>query len=521
MACITKEYVRRILERGREPMEPTSYKVDWSDAPIRHKIYLGVPRLDIPVSGGEIGAWWWNFDMRLRASYAPFDRRTRVTANNGVSHQQEAAGAVYARASTSGGGMYPVELYLVIGADLGIQAGVYHYSSAHHMLEQLMLGDFRNRILGALRGHTYSLPGAYVVATVRFWKNSFKYASFCYHVVTTDIGTLFGSWHGVAGERPELHLWFDEADLNQLLGLNWREESVFAVASLGSVNKTAIKSAESVTAGQPPQRASVNVDFLETSRVVRTFPWNMDVQLEMMNDTRSMPAKCPEQSLVPPKGRRWALPFRERLSTVLWRRTVQKRESSFGRFDGSTGMSRSQLSALLVSALGPRLIRFPSQEDSLHHFFRLSVFATRVGDIPEGAYQYEPQSHSLCEVPGPPLHPFLQYCYYLKNYNFEQASAILVISACPGSVISKIGPRGYRLMNAELGAALQRIYVRAASEELGCGAVYGFENVAIRERLQMEGEEWPLVLVLVGPNKPGSAFYRYVLPTEGLECGEH
>ena len=60
----------------------------------------------------------------------------------------------------------------------------------------------------------------------------------------------------------------------------------------------------------------------------------------------------------------------------------------------------------------------------------------------------------------------------------------------------------------------QRLYLASAAAGLGCGAVFGFDNVSIQERLGLAGtDEWPLLLVMVGPERPGPAQFRYVLPT--------
>ena len=65
-----------------------------------------------------------------------------------------------------------------------------------------------------------SSAGLYLVATLRFWKNAFKYNSFSYHVVTQDVGALLASWRLVlaaAGLAVEPVLWFDEAPISTAL----------------------------------------------------------------------------------------------------------------------------------------------------------------------------------------------------------------------------------------------------------------------------------------------------------------
>ncbi len=521
----TQQYAHDILRRSREPMEPRDYEVDWNDAPLRHKVFQGVRRVPLPEGSGTSRVWD-ELERCLRGSYAPLTRRTRITPNAGVEHMQTIGGAIYGRGSASGGGMYPVELYLVVGARTGIPAGIYHYSSAHHMLDVLLPGDFRDRVRQSLRppvgGRRPELPELYVLAAVNFWKNSFKYNSFCYHVVTTDIGTLFGAWRAVSEEPVECRLWFDERDLDELLGLDPDEESVFAVVPFGAGTAGGAGPAAPAdpggdrTAPEPARpHARVRVPWVQRSRRTQTFPANRAVQRDMLDDDASTPDRTP--GLVEPSGFPGAatLPDARPLDRRRLTAATRARHSSFGLFTGAGGISTQQLADALAFAGAERLIPLAGDTPAATDMLRLSVFANHVRGLPAGAYHVAPGTPwTLHEVPGPPIHPFLQYTYYLTNYNLEQAAAVVAISGRPETVIEQLGPRGYRLLNAEVGAMAQRLYLAGSAAGLGCGAVFGFDNVAIRERLGLAGtDEWPLLLVMIGPERPGPAQFRYVLPT--------
>ena len=86
-----------------------------------------------------------------------------------------------------------------------------------------------DRVREALGGDALGDTDQFLLASVRFWKNSYKYNSFCYHVVTQDLGALLGTWELVArGLGRPLHraLWFADEPLNDLLGLETLDESV-------------------------------------------------------------------------------------------------------------------------------------------------------------------------------------------------------------------------------------------------------------------------------------------------------
>lgn len=520
MASPTREYVSQILRRSREPMEPVDFDVDWGDAPTRHKVYLGCERIELPRPEDGAAPWWGVLTTMLRQSYAMIARRTRVTPNTGSDHQQSVDGATFGRGSASGGGMYPVELYLVVGPGQGVVAGLYHYSTAHDGLDLLLAGDYRGRVRAALRSpEDDGLPPYYVLGAVRFWKNAFKYNSFSYHVVTTDIGTLFGAWQAAASDTgPDsdvrVRMWFDETDLDGLLGLDPMAESVFAVVTVGPAGSDATTTDIAADAV-----ASVDMAAYERSRRLITFDWVEQVQADMLADTAEQPATiAPVLAAAPAPHTGSALP-RSGDSAVGWESglATARRKSSFGLFSSGDAMGGGELAQILDYGLGSRLVAVGDAEEGpapLAGMFRLSVFANHIEGVAAGAYDYDAVAGALHAIPGDPLHPFLQYNYYLSNYNLEQPAAVIAVSGAPELVVDDIGPRGFRLVNAELGAVAQRLYLAAAALDLGCGAVFGFDNVSIQERLgRADSHEWPMLLVMVGPERAGAAQYHYRMST--------
>ncbi|MEU4090230.1 nitroreductase, partial [Streptomyces aureus] len=68
-----------------------------------------------------------------------------------------------------------------------------------------------------------------------FRQNALEHGSFGYHTVTMDVGSLLQTWR-LWARAHGLHigsaLWFDERRLGRLLGLDPREDGVFAVVPL-------------------------------------------------------------------------------------------------------------------------------------------------------------------------------------------------------------------------------------------------------------------------------------------------
>ncbi len=67
------------------------------------------------------------------------------------------------RTAPSAGALYPLELYLVVGAVEGLEAGVYHYMPAPHQLQRIASGDKREELAAAALGQSCVRRGTVVL----------------------------------------------------------------------------------------------------------------------------------------------------------------------------------------------------------------------------------------------------------------------------------------------------------------------------------------------------------------------
>lgn len=552
---VVRDYTEAVFRRARVPMEPLNYEVDWADQPSRHKSYPGAPRLPLPADPPALPSLrdlhtgehlppvtGWSLPRLaalLRLSYGVLDRRLAVNWNQDAAKRAHFEHAVWGRGTASGGGMYPVELYLVSGAGGPLLPGVHHYHTGAHVLERLLPGDLTGTVRAALdvAGADGEAPGpgaSYLLATIRFWKNSFKYNSFCYHVVTQDLGALLGSWDLLApalGASVRRLLRFDPAPLDRLLGLDSDEESVFAVVPLdwaggtpapGSAAATAPESAAATATGPAAataagpaaptatggSRARVRYHAFERSRRVREFPAVTAVHRAAAAPAApgtvdaATPRDLPGEPVALPEARLDRLD--RPLSTVLTTRT-----SSFGRFRRPPELTAADLATTLAFAAAGR--RYPADvkgPDGGPALTRLWVFANHVDDLPAAAYAYCARRHALLPAgpePDEGMSAFLQRQYFLTNYTMDQVGAVLAISGRPDAVLDALGPRGYRVLNAEVGTVAQRVYCAATAQRLGCGAVLGFDNVAMNTALGLDGTDERTVLFLLLGRHPDTA----------------
>nr|WP_063741046.1 SagB family peptide dehydrogenase [Streptomyces sp. SID8377] len=515
-------------------MEPVGFTPDWEDQPSRHKTYLGVRRFPLPPGVGRPlaptadvvlkepppgpGPLWTAGSLAslLRLSCGVLDRRLRVNWNQDSHVRVLYPEALWGRGSASGGGMYPLEVYWVAGPSGPLTPGVYHYATAHHAFERLVAGDLTAEVRDACAG-AGSADG-FLLVTVRFWKNAFKYNSFCYHVVTQDAGALLGCWELIAratGRRLPRVLWFDDERLNRLLGLVTDEESVLAVVPLPFGPPGADPEPSAAAAGSAGRGGPAGRPIFERSARTRTFEQVRQVHRAVLDDRRPRPDPAVARRLVPlprENGGEVELPrpLAGRLDTDLGE-VLRGRRTSFGSFVGSRPLGLDELATVLAgTASAQRYTADAVPEDA--GLTGLYVLANRVAGLPAGSYRYDAGGRRLQVVRQEPIAGTLQRSYYLSNYNLEQVGAVLAISGRWRSTLEAFGSRGYRVLNAEVGALSQTAYTVAAALGVGCGVVLGFDNIAIDEAVGLDGgDERTFLFVLLGHERTDRADYDYRL----------
>ncbi len=520
------DYAETVFYRGRVPMEPIGFQPNWSDQPSKHKTYLGVPRLPLPAEPPELGPVGdalagpvktgptWTVEAvaaMLRLSYGLLERRLRVGWNQDSATRIHHEHALWSRGAASGGGMYPLETYWVAGPSGPLTPGVYHYSTAHHALERLVTGDVSDRVRDAVGDE--SGADQFLLTSVRFWKNSYKYNNFCYHVVTQDLGAMLGTWELIArGTGRPLHraLWFADEPLNSLLGLETIDECVHAVVPLPWSGP-----ARTSPAATAPGRVVDRPSFERSAKILRFDRSEAAFRATLLDGdhARRRPVASPASAVVPPPPSATApvplpppAPGHAELGRVL-----RRRRSSFGAFVAQPPLDLGELGTVLAGAASAR--RY-SADVKTHDapLTRVHVLANRVAGIPAGTYTYEEDGHRLHPVQERELATFLQKAYYLSNYNLDQVGAVLAISANLDSALSLYGSRGYRVLNAEVGAVAQTAYVAACAAGVGCGAVLGFDNIAIDEAVGLDrSDERTFLFLLLGHERTDPADFDFRL----------
>ncbi|MFI9649369.1 nitroreductase family protein [Streptomyces sp. NPDC052040] len=519
------EYATAVMRRGRIPMEPADFVPDWSDRPRRGKFFPGAPSFPLPDGGcadeatverglfGQPGGGAFTLPLlgaMLRDSYGLTGRRLAVQANTDLGSLPFHAHANWSRGTASGGGLYPVGIHWISGASGPLAPGVHYYDTGRHRVTRLLSGDVTGEVRAALGDlEEAAETDQFLVLGVTFWQNSFKYNSFCYHAVTMDIGALLETWRLWArahGLRLGSAFWFDEARLGRLLGLDPELDGVFAVVPLRWTDGTP------GTPAPPAPGARVTLVPDEKSRRLLSFPTLGRIHAATLEGAADRPAPgVLDTTLAAPAGvgERVPLPPPVPLDVPV-RRALRERRSSFGRFAATVPLDPATLSAVLRAAVAAGTLDSDAETPGAAPLTRLCVVVNHVRHVPVGLYEYDRDTGELVLMKAGDHGAFLQDNYFLANYNLEQAAAVVVPVARTHAVLDAVGDRGYRLVNAVIGATAQSVYTAAAAAGTACGVALGFDSVSFEEELGLaERGEIPLLIMMIGQERPRPADYRY------------
>lgn len=210
----TKHSLQHGYARGPETL-------DWDDQPDPFRYFEGCPLVNLPKPGAKRDITW----TQLHST--PVEPVELNLANLGLllelsfglsawKHYGPDRWAV--RNNPSSGNLHPTEAYLINNvADL-LPAGVYHYVSHDHMLEQRCLFETKSVSNQLLIG----------LSSIH-WREAWKYGERAYRYCQLDTGHALAALNYAAatlGWRVELINNFSDDDIAQLLGLNRTDEFI-------------------------------------------------------------------------------------------------------------------------------------------------------------------------------------------------------------------------------------------------------------------------------------------------------
>lgn len=533
---IGKQYAMRAA--NARTIYPPGWQVDWSEAPLKFKLYNGVTRYplsaDIDCSLGEslplcgreyelqseqaepyvelsrlLFYTYGLFCSRYLGSLKPDEPSPSPASDPNPKRRANLFPRYLTRPVPSGGALYPVELYLYLKEGWGIPAGVYHYDNAHHALALLREGSFDNYITSCLGG-AQEIESCDIIffPAIFFWKNYFKYSDLSYRLQCLDLGVVLAQLLLVSprfGLSGKVFFQFLDEPVDHLLGLEPRQESVYAVLPLSrrrKLQRSAHCSAPLLDGidcliSQIPR---VEHGYMQKSSLVKSSEMIEQFHLASMlsnlernreSHFQSNLTDAPSIPLpVPPPG-----PSKDLVETL------RKRYSAFEDFRKGW-LTAEQLSILLSEAARS----FESDLDgSSTRTQRVELYCVLnyVKEIVPGVYWYDSDNHCLKIIEEGDMRWHLQVNYIMSNINMFQISAGFFMAGDYSAVFKAYGNRGYRILNIEAGIMVQRLYAASAAQGLSCQALLGVDADGMDDLLKLRGSGLTTLMeVVVGHEKP-------------------
>src|SRR5256885_3968681 len=156
--------------------------LDWANRPQPFKIYPKIEPLPLPRDVPQTGAAALTaISVSVPSSGADSVPDLRDLArilyfSAGITKRRaHPGGEIYFRAAACTGALYEIELYVVTGDLVGLNAGVYHFNPADVSLRLLRKGDFRGNLAQAtMMEPAVARAPATILCNGIYWRNGLK-----------------------------------------------------------------------------------------------------------------------------------------------------------------------------------------------------------------------------------------------------------------------------------------------------------------------------------------------------------
>jgi len=486
-----------------EKANQSNWEVDWEDAPLTYKLYKGLPTiplsLNVPLTLEEqdikkqtnlqeIGHFLWYVYGITQICQTAIPSGSIETVDLMQSNR---------RFVPSGGALYPNELYVYLNRE-DVPSGVYHYDVARHCLVLLRKGNFDSFISRALgnRCDVSNCFGTVFVSTM-FWKNFFKYNNFSYRLQGLDAGVLNGQILEMAkrfGFQTKVYFQFIDRAINKLLGLSDEEESVYSIIpiSLEDPNLFSYEERTGLTINATElckEIQAVQHKKISKSKKILEYPMLIELNIESRIESSQLFRQLEEKKRIDPAKQLIMLPKVSRISYDL--ALISKKRFSPDIDFVSYKVSQVKLATLLYEATSSFTYQNDLDEPQGSIGARPSLFCClyNIEDIPDGAYEYDYNTHSLRPAKLGDHRLQLQNGTSGTNVNLFQVPICLHVVGDKDYHKSSLGYRGYRIQQMEAGMMVQRLLLTASALGLGGHPLLGFNVKLCDEIYQLDSSQ--------------------------------
>jgi SagB-type dehydrogenase family enzyme len=457
--------------------------LDWTNQPLPFKAYTSLEPLALPREVRQTGVAALSAiaeSIHLESSAVPdleaLAQLLYLTA--GITrHRKYPGGDIYFRAAACTGALYEVEVYVVCGDLVDLEAGVYHFAPAEFALRRLRAGDYRSVLCEAAGNETAIIRAPLsMICTCTYWRNAWKYQARTYRHFGWDNGTLLANLLAVAtalGMPAKIICGFVDADVNRLLAVDAEHEVAFSLVALGQV--------EALARRRPSELSALHLESVPLSRNETVYPAMREIHaassLRSAEEVKTWRGSPSLAKLPAPTGS--AVPLHPYSDAEMPRDPIEEvilRRGSARKF-AQAPIGLPQLSTLLDRATRGIPADFLDPQGT--HLNEVYLIVNAVEDLDPGAYVYHRDRHVLeCLKTG-------NFRAQAGHLGLDQqlpaeAAADIFFLADLEMILERFGNRGYRAAQLEAGILSGKLYLGAYAQHVSATGLTFYDDEVIR-----------------------------------------
>jgi SagB-type dehydrogenase family enzyme len=505
-----------VTKHSYTSVRSNAYALDWENRPLPYKIYpsagaIALPReLELsamPATAAIAGNAQASTLDPASASASRLDAPLSLEAltrilfcADGLTRSKTIGGEAYHfRAAASAGALYPIEIYLASSELEGVEAGLYHFSSADLKLRGLRRGDWRDHLArAAAMRPAVAEASAIIVMSAIFWRSTWKYRARAYRYCFWDAGTILANLMAAAnaeGLAAEIVTAFEDAPIERLIDADGEHEGVICMVALGRT-KHAPGSREIATGETARALAPLELDTIPLSAHEKTYDDLLKMhrasRLESSKEVRaladaSLPSEAPQAStdlvltsVLPP-----LLPASASMGLG---ETILRRGST--RVFERAPISAEELATIMATAQAPLHTDFPAMVEP-------HLIVNAVAGVQPGAYYYRRSAGRFELLKEGDFRGEAGYLC-LEQPLGADCSALICYMTALDRALDTLGNRGYRDAHLEAGILGGRAYLAAYSLGRGASGLTFYDDDTANFFTAHAAGKSPLLMVAVG-----------------------
>ncbi|HJT10767.1 MAG TPA: SagB/ThcOx family dehydrogenase [Candidatus Nitrosotalea sp.] len=371
-------------------------------------------------------------------------------------------GEVDFRAASCTGALYHIEMYVVCTDVSGLESGVYYFDPKNLALVMLRKGDYRKILSNATANEPFvSSSPVTLVFTDVFSRNSIKYQAREYRHAFWDCGTILSNSLAITSAHnlpSKLILGFVDSEINQLLGLDGKNEAALALLSLGHVE-------QDYPSPPPLDKITDKTEHsLEFSAITNM---HHSSSLTERDEVSTWRKKIDNKMLQPSKN---AIKLADSVITDDSLEQTIIRRGSTRKFSHDS-ISREQLSTILQSSTRGIISDFEENE-TINDIY---VIVNAVDGIEQGAYFYNKENNSLEILHKGDFRNMSGHLGLDQSLPYD-ASVTIFFMVDLEKVLEYFGNRGYRVAQIDASIIAGKIYLASYAQDIGATGLTFYDD---------------------------------------------